>query len=143
MKTIKYKKINDSAIVPKQATKGSACFDLCTCNGFCINNGEFYKVHTGLVFEIPKGYSVEILPRSGFASKGIIIPNSPGIIDSDYRGEILVMFYGLFIKELMFFKTGDRIAQARLVRNEDIGFCEEVVLSDTERGFGGFGSTGR
>ena len=101
---IKTKKINTKAIVPKIATKGSACFDLYSCEDFVLGNGYFHRTKTGLIFEIPKGYHVKIYNRSGMAARGIIIPNSPGIIDSDYRGEIVVMLYGLFMKKKKFSK---------------------------------------
>jgi dUTP pyrophosphatase len=140
---VKIKKINAKAVVPKAATKDSACFDLYSTEDFVMYNGVFKKVKTGLIFEIPKGYHVEVYPRSGMASKGIIIPNSPGIIDSDYRGEVVVMLYGLIMKQHEIFQSGNRIAQCRLVRNEPTEFKVVNQLSDTDRGEGGFGSTGK
>jgi len=143
MINIQIKKVHPKAIVPKAATSGSACFDLYVCNEFSLYNGYFQKAKTGLVFEIPKGYFVEVMPRSGLASKGIIIPNSPGIIDSDYRGEVVVMLYGLFMKNHEFFQVGNRIAQCRIVKCEPVQFKTVTKLSETERGSGGFGSTGK
>jgi dUTP pyrophosphatase len=142
MITLKVKKIHPKAIVPKKATEGSACFDLFSCERAVIYNS-FHRFRTGLIFEIPKGYHVEIYPRSGMASKGIILPNSPGIVDSDYRGEIVVMLYGLFQRSHEIVEVGNRIAQCRLVKNEQIEFKVSTKLSDTERGEGGFGSTGK
>jgi len=143
MNTLKIKKVNSKAIVPKEATKGSACFDLYCCEEFALYNGYFKMAKTGLVFEIPEGYHVEIYPRSGMSKKGIVIPNSPGIIDSDYRGEVIVMLYGLFMKRHEIFQIGSRIAQCRLVKNMPTRIRVVNKLSETGRGSGGFGSTGR
>ena len=143
MQTIKIKKIHPKAIIPKLATKGSACFDLYSCEDFVLGNGHFRKVKTGLIFEIPKGHHIKIYNRSGIAVRGIIIPNAPGIIDSDYRGEIIVMLYGLFMKKQEIFQVGSRIAQGELVKGEPVGFNVVSKLSETERGSGGFGSTGK
>lgn len=141
--TIKVKKIHPKAIVPKIATKGSACFDLYSCENFVLGGSYFRRVRTGLIFEIPKGWHVKLYNRSGMAAKGIIIPNAPGIIDSDYRGEIVVMLYGLFLKKQEIFQIGNRIAQGELVKGEPVEFSVISKLSDTERGSGGFGSTGK
>lgn len=143
MPTIKIKKLNNKARIPRIATDGSACFDLSTCEDILITNGRLIRAKTGLAFEIPFGYHVEIYSRSGIAGRGVIIPNSPAIIDSDYRGEIIVNLYGLFVNRIEAFGRGARIAQARLVRNESTKFQVVSKLSDTKRGEGGFGSTGR
>ena len=143
MNTIKVKKIHPKAIIPKEATKGSACFDLYCCEEFSLFNGYFKLARTGLIFEIPVGYHIEVYPRSGMAKKGIVIPNSPGIIDDDYRGEVLVMLYGLFMRQHEIFQIGNRIAQCRLVKNVPMNIQVASKLSDTERGSGGLGSTGK
>lgn len=141
--TIKIKKINQKAIVPKLATKGSACFDLYSCEEFVLYNGYFHMTKTGIIMEIPQGYHVEVYIRSGMAKKGIIIPNAPGIVDADYRGEAMVMLYGLFMKKHELFQIGSRIAQCTLVKNVETQFQVVSKLSDTARGSGGFGSTGK
>ncbi len=143
MTQIKVKKINSKAILPKVATNGSACFDLYCCEDFVLSNGYFHKAKTGLIFEIPSGYHVKIYPRSGMAAKGIVIPNSPGVIDSDYRGEIIVMLYGLCMKNHEIFQVGARIAQGELVKGIPVEFQTVSQLSSTARGTGGFGSTGK
>ena len=143
MNILKIKKINSKAIVPKAATSGAACFDLYCCESFSLFNGYFKMARTGLIFEIPEGYHVEIYPRSSMAKRGIIIPNSPGIIDSDYRGEVKVMLYGLFMRNHEIFQIGSRIAQCRLVKNLSTKIKVVNKLSETERGSGGFGSTGK
>ena len=142
MATIKIKKIHNKAKIPRIASDGAACFDLSVCEDIAVTNGNLVRAKTGLIFEIPPGYHVEIYPRSGIAGRGIIIPNSPGIIDSDYRGEIIVNLYGLFVNRIEMFGVGSRIAQGRLVRNETTKFQVVSKLSDTKRGAGGFGSTG-
>ena len=138
---IKTKKIHQKAIIPKIATKDSACFDFYACENFVLGNGYFHRARTGLIFEIPVGWHVKVYNRSGMAVRGIIIPNAPGIIDSDYRGEIFVMLYGLFMKKQEIFQVGNRIAQGELVKGEPVGFEIVSELSDTERGSGGLGST--
>lgn len=139
---LKIKKLNNKAIIPKVATEGSACFDLSCCEDVTVINGHLVKARTGLSVEIPRGYHMEVTPRSGLASRGIIIPNSPGIIDSDYRGEVIVLLYGLFVDKIVMFSRGARIAQAKIVKDVDVEIKVVGKLSDTERGAGGFGSTG-
>jgi len=141
--TIKIKKIHPKAIIPKFATKGSNCFDFCACEDFVLGNSHFYRARTGLIFEIPKGWHVKVNPRSGMVARGIIVPNAPGIIDSDYRGEIFIMLYGLFMRRQEIFQIGNRIAQGELIKGEPVRFQVVSKLSDTERGSGGFGSTGK
>lgn len=140
---INIKKLNPKAILPKTATKGSACFDLYSCEEFSLFNGYFHMVRTGIAMEIPDGHHVEIYIRSSLAKRGIIIPNATAIIDSDFRGEVVVLLYGLFMKDHEVFPVGARIAQGRLVKNIDTEFVLTNVLSDTARGVGGLGSTGR
>jgi dUTP pyrophosphatase len=140
---IKVKKINPKAKKPKIATFGSACFDLCTCEDLYLVNGTFLKVKTGLIFEIPRGFFIEVMLRSGVASQGVIIPNAPCVIDSDYRGEVLVSLYGLFCKKIVHFAEGSRIAQCRVVKIIPTKFLVVDEVSETQRGTGGFGSTGK
>jgi dUTP pyrophosphatase len=142
MVTVKIKKLHNKAKIPRIATGGSACFDLSVCDDITVVNGNVTRAKTGIAVEIPEGYHVEVYPRSGLAGRGIIIPNSPGIIDSDYRGEVIVNLYGLFVNKAEFFGRGSRIAQARLVKNEATNFKVVSKLSETDRGTGGFGSTG-
>jgi len=121
-----------------------ACFDLvCAVYPYIeINHNQVSKVYTGISMEIPKGYELQIRPRSGLALKyGITIVNSPGTIDSGYRGEIIVPMIKMTSGTYKIF-PGDRIAQAKLsiVPNTKIIFVNE--LSESERGSDGFGSTG-
>jgi dUTP pyrophosphatase len=100
-------------------------------------------ISTGLSIELPKGFEAQIRPRSGLAYKhGIGIVNSPGTIDADYRGVIQVLLVNLSNQDFVV-EDGERIAQMVIARYEKISWEEAEVLSDTERGAGGYGSTGR
>lgn len=100
-------------------------------------------VPTGLYIELPAGYEAQVRPRSGLAAKhGISIVNSPGTIDADYRGEIKVILVNLSTEDFVI-APGERIAQMVVARHERVEWEEVEVLEDSERGEGGFGSTGR
>lgn len=125
-------------------TLDSAAFDLRAAvpSTLTINPGEHRLISTGLFVEVPKGHMLHITPRSGLAFKnGISIVNSPGIIDSDYRGELGVVLINHGINHFAV-NRGDRIAQASFVKVEQAEFNKVEELSDTHRGEGGFGSTG-
>lgn len=99
-------------------------------------------IQTGIFIELPKGYEAQIRPRSGLAAKhGITVLNSPGTIDADYRGEIMVLLINLS-NEYFSVKPGMRIAQMIIARHEQANFLDFDVLSETERGDGGFGHSG-
>ena len=99
-------------------------------------------IPTGLYIELPVGYEAQIRPRSGLAvKKGLSLPNTPGTIDSDYRGEIKVILINLS-KETQTIEPGERVAQMVIAKYEQAAWEEVEVLSDTKRGAGGFGSTG-
>jgi dUTP pyrophosphatase len=100
-------------------------------------------VDTGLFIELPVGYEAQIRPRSGLAFKhGITVLNSPGTIDADYRGEVKVLLVNLSNTEFVI-KDGERIAQMIIAKHEQISWEESETLNDTNRGAGGFGSTGK
>jgi dUTP pyrophosphatase len=104
---------------------------------------ERYAVPTGLFFEIPVGYEAQIRPRSGLAyKKGLTMVNAPGTIDADYRGEVHVLLINLSQAEVVI-EDGERVAQIVIAQHERLQFEETDKLSDTARGGGGFGSTGR
>lgn len=140
---IKFKKLNEEALIPEFQTKGSAGMDIHSIESVTLNPMDFKIVKTGLAVEIPNGYEIQVRPRSGMAcKKGITVINSPGTIDADYRSEIGVGLINLSNSSTLISK-GDRIAQ--LIVNK-IEYPEvEVVseLSETDRGSGGFGSTGK
>ncbi|MDE6440272.1 MAG: dUTP diphosphatase [Bacteroidales bacterium] len=108
-----------------------------------LQPGQRTLVPTGLRIELPAGYEAQIRPRSGLALKhGITVLNSPGTIDADYRGEIQVLLVNLS-EQTFEIKQGERIAQMVVARHERVQWRETAELSDTERGAGGFGHTGR
>jgi len=130
--------------LPAPATSGSAGFDVCSADAdFVLGVGERRAVPTGLVFELPLGIEMQVRPRSGLALKhGITLPNAPGTIDPDYRGELQIIMQNLGTEPVRICR-GDRIAQLLFARYE-LPLIEEVSeLSETLRGTAGFGSTGR
>ncbi len=132
------------AVIPEYKTKGAAGADLCALLDapLTIPAGKFAMVPTGLFFEIPEGYEVQVRPRSGLAAKnGITVLNTPGTIDSDYRGEIKVILINLGSSDFTI-NSGDRIAQMIIAPVIQASFSIVENLSQTERGSGGFGSTG-
>ncbi len=139
---LRVKKLNKDAKIPAYQTKEAAGFDLHAIEDAILKVGERKLIGTGLAFEIEKGYEVQIRPRSGLAFKyGITVLNSPGTVDSDYRGEIKVLLINLGEKEFEI-KKGDRIAQAVIAPVIQAKIKEVEELSSTDRGSGGFGSTG-
>ena len=142
---MKVKVINKSKNpLPHYATEGSAGMDIYADlnKPLTVRPGKTVLVPTGLYMEIPAGYEAQIRPRSGLAYKhGLTIPNSPGTIDSDYRGEIHAVLYNSG-DEVIEVRQGDRIAQMVVVPYMSESTLVDV-LDDTERGDGGFGSTGR
>ena len=140
---LKVYKINKNAVLPKFATKQSACFDISASEDCTIIAKHSYAVSTGLILDIPEGYSVRIHPRSGLAyKKGITLLNCEGIIDSDYTDELKVILHNTSNVDFVINK-GDRIAQGELVKNLDytIEECYTQPQQKTDR-VGGFGSTG-
>lgn len=138
---IKIKKLDEAVILPKYQTSGSAGMDIHSNVDKVMRSGEIFGVPTGFKIAIPEGYELQIRPRSGLARRGLTMPNSPGTIDSDFRGEVLVLMINLSNQDIEI-KKGDRIAQAVLKRFEKSELEEVEELEDTERGSGGFGSTG-
>ncbi|MBS4028989.1 MAG: dUTP diphosphatase [Ignavibacteriales bacterium] len=130
--------------LPQYQTNGSAGMDLFAAieNEITILPMQIAIVPTGFAISLPNGFEAQVRPRSGLAAKyGITIVNSPGTIDSDYRGEIKVILQNLG-KENFLIKRGDRIAQMVISKYEKIEWNEVASLDDTERGAGGFGHTG-
>ncbi|RRQ52662.1 dUTP diphosphatase [Sphingorhabdus wooponensis] len=128
--------------MPAYATSGAAGMDICAAEDLTLRAGKRHAVATGFAFAIPDGYEVQVRPRSGLALKhGITCLNTPGTIDSDYRGEVKVILANLGDEDFVI-NIGDRIAQI-VVAPVTQGIMIEVdALDDTERGTGGFGSTG-
>jgi dUTP pyrophosphatase len=141
---VQVKKINQSAEIPKYMTTGSAGCDVKAClpQPLEILPGKRAAVPTGLAFGIPEGYEVQVRPRSGLSIKqGLTVVNSPGTIDSDYRGEVMVLMINLGAEPVRL-QHGDRIAQLVIKKVEQIQWKSVDDLSQTDRGAGGFGSTG-
>jgi len=159
---LKIKKLHPNAVVPQYATPGAACFDLHALPGDylsrAIGPGDKSTFRTGLSFEVPKGHVMLVFSRSGHGFKNDIrLANCVGVIDSDYRGEVMVkltcddenpllmpndLAATAADKSYLVINAGDRIAQAMLVPIPQVELVEVDELSDTERGAGGFGSTG-
>lgn len=136
---VKFKKLHPYAIIPSYAKDGDGAMDL-TCIEKCYENGNFvYK--TGLAFEIPKGYVGLIFPRSSISNKTLSLTNSVGVIDSGYRGEITFKFKETSTP-LEIYWPGDRIGQLLIIPYPTIELEEVNELSETERGSGGYGSSG-
>jgi len=135
---------SEGAKLPLYKTSGAAGADICALlkEPLVIESGKSAMVPTGLFFEIPQGYEVQIRPRSGLAAKnGVTVLNTPGTIDSDYRGEINVILINLGDKPFTV-NNGDRIAQMLVAPVIQADFSIVTSLEETERGAGGFGSTG-
>jgi dUTP pyrophosphatase len=148
MKTVpvKVKKVKQDAIIPVYQTKGAAGFDLHAYltpgKSLRLEPGEHAAVGTGLAFQIPEGYELQVRPRSGLAMKyGITVTNSPGTVDADFRGEVKVLVINLG-KEGFAIEHGQRIAQAVLNEVPKAELIEVNELEETERGNNGFGHTG-
>ena len=137
---IKFKKINSNAVTPKQCTNGAAGFDLTAVS--VKEDALTVWCDTGIAVEIPKGYVGLLFPRSSVYKTGLSMANAVGVIDSDFRAAISAVFY----KRRQYvepYKAGDRVAQLVIVPIANVEFVEVDKLSETERGAGGFGSTGR
>ncbi len=145
METIKIRKVSENAVIPKRATGGSAGLDLCACidKPITLNGGETALIPTGLAIELPSAeYGAFVFARSGLAIKhGIGLLNSVGVIDSDYRGEIKVGVINQ-ISEPYTIEPGERVAQMVVMPVSMMPVEEVDTLGETDRGAGGFGSTG-
>lgn len=137
-------KLRPDAIVPERAYAGDAGLDLAACDRVELPPGERALVGTGLAVAIPDGHAGFVQPRSGLAAKhGITIVNAPGLIDSGYRGELKVALLNTDPRETFVVEPGMRIAQLVVLALPEVATLEVDVLPDSERGSGGFGSSGR
>ncbi len=146
MEMLKIKKVKENAKVPHRATSGSAGLDLCACidEPVTLEGGDTAVIPTGIAIALPSAeYGAFVFPRSGIAVKhGIGLLNSVGVIDSDYRGEIMVGVINQ-VKEAYTIQPGERIAQMVIMPVSMMPVEEVTELDDTDRGTGGFGSTGK
>lgn len=141
---VRVKRLNNGAglPLPDYASAGAAGMDICAAESLTLKVGKRHAVATGFAFAIPHGYEVQVRPRSGLALKhGITCLNTPGTVDSDYRGEVKVILANLGDEEFMI-QRGDRIAQLVVAPVTHAAMREVEELDDTARGAGGFGSTG-
>mgnify|MGYP002514094890 CR=1 FL=1 len=146
MEILKIKKVKENARVPSRGTQGSAGLDLCACidEAITLNCGDTALIPTGIAIALPSAdYGAFVFPRSGIAVKhGIGLLNSVGVIDSDYRGEIMVGVINQK-RETYTIEPGERIAQMVIMPVSMMPVEEVEKLDETDRGAGGFGSTGK
>ncbi len=139
---VKFKKLFLDSVLPERKSLEAAGMDIYSYEEVLLKKNEVILVSTGFSMEIPFGYFADVRPRSGFSTKNkIIIPNSPGTIDADYRGEILVPLLNLTDKDFLL-EAKTRIAQLVILSLPQFQIEEVDSLSDSERGEKGFGSTG-
>lgn len=143
---IKFKKLCPEAVAPRQGTPGSAGFDLTATAAWLESNTKMVKCNTGIAVEIPKGYVGLVFPRSSICRTVNRLSNCVGVIDSDYRGEITAVF-DVLPRDFGFrpnsYRAGDRFAQLVIVPIPKVEYVEVEELTPTERGAGGYGSTGK
>jgi dUTP pyrophosphatase len=141
--TLRVRRLDDQAQLPTRAYPGDAGLDLYALEDGVLRPGERASIRTGVAVEVPDGQAGLVLPRSGLAARyGIAIVNAPGLIDSGYRGEIRVLLLNTDREQPFAIAKGDRIAQLVLVRVETPDILEVDELAVSERGAGGFGSSG-
>lgn len=141
---VKVKKLSEKAILPEYQTSQAAAMDIHACldEPVVVQPMERFMVPTGLAFEIPEGYEMQIRARSGLSIKhGITMVNGVGTIDADYRGELSVLMINLG-QEAFTIEPGMRVAQMLVTKFEKVAWQLTDSLSDTDRGHSGFGSTG-
>jgi dUTP pyrophosphatase len=135
---VKYKIINPNAKVPQRSTPESAYYDICSCESVQIDDGSTVAVHTGLKIRPPPGYFIDIRPRSGLGLKGISISNSPGTLDYDYNGELMVILYN-HSGHPYNVEIGHKIAQINLMPTQELRFHETEIKGGNHAGFGSTG----
>lgn len=151
---LKFKKTHENAITPVKANETDMCYDL-----FAVEDGKlsdmFIEYDTGIALDIPEGYDVQVFPRSSISKYDLVLANSIGIIDNGYKDSVKCRFKIVYshsgviepsfnreVSDLKLYKKGDRIAQFTLVKKVNYKLEETDSLSDSERGLGGFGSSG-
>lgn len=140
--TLSFKCVHKDAVLPAYAHPSDAGMDICSVEELTIPSGTRALVHTGLIANLPLGYEIQVRPRSGLAlKKGITVLNTPGTIDAGYRGEIGVILMNLGESDFEV-KVGDRIAQLVVAPVLQPTVVEATEIDETDRGSGGFGSTG-
>lgn len=144
MTELRFTRLHDGAVAPSRAYAGDAGFDLAACERVEIPPGGRALVGTGIAVAIPDGCAGLVLPRSGLAARdGIGLLNSPGLIDSGYRGELRAVVHNTDLARPFVVEPGTRIAQLVIVELPPVALLEVSSLDETARGTGGFGSSGR
>ena len=140
---VKIEKVDPKAIIPTYAHEDDACCDVYIIEDYTLRRNQRLLLRTGIAIEIPSGYEVQVRPRSGLAWKqGMTLVNAPGTIDAQYRNEVKILAINLGHRPIHL-KKGDRVAQMCIKPVYTMKFTEVNKLSDSDRGQGGFGSTGR
>jgi dUTP pyrophosphatase len=141
--SLRVARLDTRARLPTRVHPGDAGLDLYALKSAALEPGERASIATGIAVEIPPGHAGLVLPRSGLASRhGISVVNAPGLIDSDYRGEVRVLLLNTDREHRFELSAGDRVAQLVVVAVEIAEVVEVPTLSETVRGAGGFGSSG-
>lgn len=144
MGELRVRLLSDAARLPSRATAGDAGLDLYSSEEALLEPGERASVGTGIAIEVPEGHAGLVLPRSGTAARhGIALVNAPGLIDAGYRGEVRVLLLNTDRAESFRIEPGDRIAQLLVTPFAELEPIEAEELAASERGDGGFGSSGR
>lgn len=144
---VKIKKLVDNAVIPSYAHPGDAGMDITATSVEYDSKNDCFMYHTGLAFEVPKGYVMLIFPRSSNRKTNYYLTNHVGVLDSGYRGELMMAYKCRdrehYDRTIPPYAVGDRIGQIMILPYPLIRFIESDELSETERGTGGFGSTGK
>jgi len=143
---VPFKKLSPKAVTPSYAKDGDAGLDISAITYIINTEHSFIEYHTGLAFEIPKGYVGLLFPRSSVSKTDLRLANAVGVVDSGYRGEITFRYKfekDSYFASLKRFEAGDRIGQLLILPYPEIELNEHTELSDSERGEGGYGSTGK
>lgn len=142
---IRFKRLTPDAVLPIRGSKDAAAYDLVATKveTQLINGAIVYTVHTGIAVEIPRGYFGDVRTRSSVFKTGAVLSNGCGVIDSDYRGEIMGKFYLIGNDGGAMYETGERCLQLIISPMIEVEWTETETLTTTERGEGGYGSTGK
>jgi dUTP pyrophosphatase len=141
--SLRVTRLDAGATLPTRAYAGDAGLDLHALEGALLAPGERASIPTGIAIEIPAGHAGLVLPRSGLAARhGIALVNAPGLIDSGYRGELRVLLLNTDLQDAYEISAGDRIAQLVIIRHATPAVVEVDQLTESDRGGGGFGSSG-
>ena len=140
---IKFKKLSENAVMPKRGSQWAAGYDLTAISKRWNREFSVWEYGTGIAVEIPEGYAGFLFPRSSIYKTGFTLTNGVGLIDCDYRGEIMAKFADTYLGDVEGYEVGDRIGQLVILPVPEVEYVEVDELSETVRGTGGYGSTGK